>query len=155
VGTGPLNVRVGRVGRAHGLDGAFVVEHASADERWWRVGSHLLAAGAEVEVVLRRTSSGRPVVKLDKPVGRGTWLEVERERLPPTGADEFYVFELVGLEVVEENGGRLGNVAEVIPGVANDVLELDGGLLLPLVADCVVSIDLEARRIVIAEGFVA
>ena len=30
----------------------------------------------------------------------------------------------------------------VIPGIANDALELDGGVLLPMVEDCVRSVDL-------------
>jgi ribosomal 30S subunit maturation factor RimM len=42
----------------------------------------------------------------------------------------------------------------VVPGVANDVLELDTGLLLPLVEDCVRAVELDARRIVVAPGFV-
>jgi ribosomal 30S subunit maturation factor RimM len=41
----------------------------------------------------------------------------------------------------------------VVPGVANDVLELDSGLALPLVEDCVLAVDLEAGRIVVAPGF--
>jgi 16S rRNA processing protein RimM len=86
-------------------------------------------------------------------VARGTLLEVERDELPPTEEDEFYAFELVGLEVVEENGRVLGTVKAVTPGVANDVLELDGGVLLPMVEDCVRSVELDARRIVVAEGF--
>jgi len=43
----------------------------------------------------------------------------------------------------------------VTPGVANDVLELDDDLLLPMVEDCVREVDLDARRIVVAEGFAA
>jgi 16S rRNA processing protein RimM len=86
-------------------------------------------------------------------VARGALLEVERDELPPTEEDEFYAFELVGLEVVEENGRVLGTVKAVTPGVANDVLELDGGVLLPMVEDCVRSVELDARRIVVAEGF--
>jgi len=148
-----VRVRIGTVGRPHGLDGAFVVEHPSEDKRWWQVGARFLAAGEPVEVVVKRTSSGRPVVKLDKPVERGTVLEVERDELPPTGNDEYYVFELVGLDVVEENGRSLGRVKTVTPGVANDVLELDTDVLLPMVEDCVLQVDLDARRIVVAEGF--
>jgi ribosomal 30S subunit maturation factor RimM len=41
----------------------------------------------------------------------------------------------------------------VLPGVANDVLELDNGLLLPLVEDCVRDVDLVQRRVVVAPGF--
>jgi ribosomal 30S subunit maturation factor RimM len=44
-------------------------------------------------------------------------------------------------------------VAAVTPGVANDVLELDTNVLLPMIEDCIVSIDLDAKRIVVAEGF--
>jgi 16S rRNA processing protein RimM len=149
-----MRVRIGRVGRPHGIDGAFFVEQPSEDSSWWQVGSTFLADGEPVEVIVKRTSSGRPVVKLDKPVARGAWLEIEREQLPPTAEDEYYAFELVGLDVVEENGRALGAVRAVTPGVANDVLELDTDILLPMVEDCIKSIDLDARRVVVAEGFV-
>lgn len=148
-----MRVRIGKVGRPHGIDGGFFVEQPSADARWWKTGARFLAGGTPVEVVAHRTSSGRPVIKVEPPAARGALLEVEREALPPTEEDEYYAFELVGLEVVEETGRALGTVKAVAPGVANDVLELDGGVLLPMVEDCVRSIDLEARRIVVAEGF--
>jgi 16S rRNA processing protein RimM len=146
-------VRIGRVGRPHGLDGAFFVEQPSEDERWWRAGTRFVAGGDEVEVVAARRSSGRPVVKLDRPVARGTWLEVESARLPATGEDEFYVFQLVGLDVVEEPARPLGRVVGVVAGVANDVLELDSGRLLPLVDDCVRAVELDTGRILVAPGF--
>jgi hypothetical protein len=41
----------------------------------------------------------------------------------------------------------------VTPGPANDVLQLDSGLALPLVGACVADVDLERRRIVVAPGF--
>jgi 16S rRNA processing protein RimM len=93
------------------------------------------------------------VIKLNRDVARGALLEVEREELPATGEDEYYAFELVGLEVAEENGRTLGKVTAVTPGVANDVLELDTGVLLPMVEECVRQIDLGAGRIEVAAGF--
>ena len=148
-----MRIRIGKVGRPHGIDGAFFVEQPSDDTRWWKTGATFLAGGTPIEVVAHRTSSGRPVIKVEPPVERGALLEVERDDLPPTEEDEYYAFELVGLEVVEENGRALGTVKAVNPGVANDVLELDSGVLLPMVEECVRSIDLEAQRIVVAEGF--
>ena len=148
-----MRVRIGRVGRPHGLDGAFFVEQASEDERWWRVGTRFRAGADEVEVVGARRSSGRPVVRLDRSVPRGTWLEVQRDQLPVPDDGEYYVFQLVGLEVVEEGGRELGRVAGVAPGVANDVLELDSGRSLPMVEDCVRAVDLEAGRILVAPGY--
>jgi 16S rRNA processing protein RimM len=87
-------------------------------------------------------------------VERGTVLSVAREQLPPPGEDTFYVFQLVGLAVEEEGGHALGRVQDVAPGVANDVLELDSGHVLPLVEECVLEVDLEAGRVLVARGFV-
>jgi 16S rRNA processing protein RimM len=146
-------VVVGRVGRPHGLDGSFVVEDASVDNRWFEVGSRLLVGSDELEVIGARRAGGRPVIRLGGPAPRGVSLEVPREALPPTDKDEYYAFQLVGLEVLEEGDRPLGRVVAVVPGVANDALELDGGALLPLVGDCVRDIDLEAGRILVAPGF--
>ena len=78
---------------------------------------------------------------------------MQRSSLPPTSQDEYYVADLIGLEVVEEEGRSLGNVRDVANYAANDVLELDSGLLLPLVEDCVRQVDLAAGRIVVSRGF--
>jgi 16S rRNA processing protein RimM len=93
------------------------------------------------------------VTRLDRAAPRGAELAVPRDALPPKTEGEYYAFELVGLEVVEEGGRPLGRVAQVAPGVANDVLELDSGLALPLVDACVLEVDLERGRIVVAAGF--
>jgi len=147
-------VLVGRVGRAHGLDGSFVVEGASEAEERFAVGAELLAGADVVRVVERKRAGGRVVIRLDRPVARGTALQIRRADLPPAGdADSYYVFELVGLAVEEEGGRALGRVAEVVPAPANDVLELDSGLALPMVEACVREVDLERRRILVARGF--
>jgi 16S rRNA processing protein RimM len=146
-------VPIGRVGKPHGLDGSFVVEHASDDARWFATGSRLIVGGEPAVVVAAKVSGGRRVIRLDRETQRGSALEVERAELPATEEGEFYVFELVGLEVVEETGRSLGKVVSVAPGVANDALELEGGAMLPLVEDCVRDVDLAARRILVAPGF--
>ena len=148
-------VPVGRVGRPDGVDGSFFVEDPSEVEGRFARGAKLWADGSEAEIVVsKRGSGGRPVLKLDRAVGRGTTLSVPREQLPEPAADEYYVFQLVGLAVEEEGGRALGSVAEVHNGPANDSLELDSGHLLPLVAACVLEVDLAARRILVARGFV-
>jgi 16S rRNA processing protein RimM len=149
----PDRVVVGRVGKPHGLAGAFVVEDASEDPQRFAVGARLYAGGDAVEVVESKRSGGRRVIRLDRDAPRGAVLEIERDRLPPTKPGEYYVFQLVGLEVERVDGTTLGRVANVEPGVANDVLELESGLLLPLVEACVRQVDLDARRIVVEPGF--
>ena len=147
-------ILVGRVGRPHGLQGAFVVEHASDAPERFAVGAELLAGDERVRVEeAKRAGGGRLVVRLDRAVSRGTKLEVFRDELPPPDEGEYYVFQLVGLEVVEEGGRMLGRVQDVDSGIANDVLMLDSGLALPLVEACVRDVDLDGGRIVVAQGF--
>jgi 16S rRNA processing protein RimM len=147
-------VPVGRVGRPHGLDGSFFVEGPSERAEVFAVGAVLYVAGEPVKVVSsKRGSQGRPVVRLERRVDRGAELAVPRQSLPALGEDEYYAFQLVGLAVEVEGGRMVGRVSDVLEYPANDVLELDSGLSLPLVEACVRKVDIEHGRIVIAPGF--
>ena len=146
-------VDVGRVGRPHGRDGSFVVEDASDDPRRFEVGASLWVDGEVARVVSSKRAGGRPVIRLDREVDRGQALRVQVSDLPAPEADSYYVFQLVGLAVEEEGGRALGRVRQVEPGIANDILELDSGLSLPLHETCVLDVDLEGGRILVARGF--
>ena len=148
------DVVVGRVGRPHGVDGSFFVEGASEAPERFAVGATLLVDGEPAKVIVsKRGAGGRVVIKLDREAARGAALAVRRDELPEPEEDAYYVFQLVGLAVVEEGGRTLGAVAEVENGPANDALLLESGLLLPLVESCVLDVDLEQRRILVARGF--
>jgi len=148
-----MRVQVGRVGKPHGLAGAFFVEQASDDPDRFTVGAMLLVAGERAEVVESKRAGGRPVIRLDREVDRGAAIEIERSALPQPDEGEYYAFQLVGLEVQEEGGAILGRVVEISTNPANDVLELDTGLALPLVDACVQEVDLAAGRILVQSGF--
>ncbi|MDX6554662.1 MAG: rRNA processing protein RimM [Miltoncostaeaceae bacterium] len=88
----------------------------------------------------------------------GGAIQVPADRLPPLAdPDTLYVRELVGFAV--EAGGRpLGTVRSVIPGPANDVLEVAGEgepVLVPFTADAVTAIDRAARRIALRPDLLA
>jgi 16S rRNA processing protein RimM len=147
-------VVIGRVGRPHGLDGSFLVDHPSDDPRRFAVGATLVVAGDPAKVVLcRRAGRGRVAVKLDRAVPRGAQLCVRVADLPPPDPDAWYAFQLVGLRVEDADGTPLGEVVDVYPGVANDNVELDNGTLVPLIDDAVMKVDVTEGRIVIRSGF--
>ena len=150
-----MRVQVGRVGRPHGLEGAFVVEEASDDPERFAEGVTLLVDGERARIVESKRAGGRPVIRLDRNAARGAPIEVERSDLPEPEENEYYAFQLVGLAVEELGGRNLGRVTEVSSGPANDVLELDTGLALPLVDACVEEVDLDAGRILVQPGFSA
>jgi 16S rRNA processing protein RimM len=147
-------VPIGRVGRPHGLDGAFVVERASQDDRRWRVGATVLADGVPATITLTRKAGGsRRAIRLDRDVPRGTDLTIDASELPAPDPDSFYVFQLVGLDAIDEDGAPLGRVVEVHPGAANDNVELHDGRLVPLVEDAVREIDIEGGKLVVVRSF--
>ena len=149
----PETVFVGRVGKSHGLDGSFVVEDASEAAERFAVGAELLVGGEPARVVAAKQARGRPVIRLDRRVDRGSALEVPRDSLPEPDDGSYYVFQLVGAEALEEGGVSLGRVTDVAPGVANDVLVLDTGLALPMVEECIRQVDLAEGRILVAPGY--
>jgi 16S rRNA processing protein RimM len=147
-------VPIGRVGRPHGLDGAFVVERASEDDRRWRVGETVLVDGAPATITLsRRAGGGRRAIRLDREPPRGAELTVRDSDLPPPDPGSYYVFQLVGLEAVDDTGETLGRVVEVHTGAANDNAELEDGTLVPLVEDAVREVDLAGGRLVVVRSF--
>jgi 16S rRNA processing protein RimM len=81
---------------------------------------------------------------------RGAEIAVPREALPPTAENEFYQADLIGLEVLNRTGDRLGRVERIFGNAAHEVMSLrwEGGeRLIPFVAPVVDGIDLEARVI--------
>ncbi|MBK5934727.1 16S rRNA processing protein RimM [Rhodovulum imhoffii] len=84
---------------------------------------------------------------------RGIRLYAGREVLPALPEDEFYHTDLIGLEVIDTGGVRLGEVRAVHDHGAGDLLEIHGpGLgstvLLPFTNDCVPTVDLAAGRLI-------
>lgn len=85
-------------------------------------------------------------------------LLVTRKNAVRLAKDEYFVADLIGLEVRDEDGAKIGRLQDVIETGANDVydIELDDGrrLLLPAIRQCVLEVDIEAGyiRIHILEG---
>jgi 16S rRNA processing protein RimM len=86
---------------------------------------------------------------------RGLELFVARETMPAPGKNEYYHADLVGLSAMDEADRVIGTVSAIHNYGAGDVIEIsrgDGGtLLLPFAKDFVPVVDLEGRRVVIAE----
>ena len=150
-----MHVPVGRVGRPHGLDGAFVVEQGSDDPDRFGVGAELYADGISAKIIVsRRVGRGRHAIRLDRTVERGTTLTVLRTQLPALPEGEFYAFEIIGLRVEEVGGRQCGIVKDLLPGPANDNLELDDGTLVPMIEDAIAAIDPAEGVVVLNPGFI-
>lgn len=82
----------------------------------------------------------------------GGYLEVLREELLPLPSDSYYIFDVIGLSVLDASGLSLGKVTDVIQTGANDVYVVETGgkpLLIPALKKVVREIDLAGRRMVV------
>jgi 16S rRNA processing protein RimM len=150
-------LNAGRVGRPHGLDGSFHVTRPRG--MLLTLGGTLRIGDGVFEVVRRAGTDDRPILRLrgvDDRAGaealRGEDLFVERAAAPPLPAGEYWAEDLEGCIVVTADGRELGAVARLRPLPSCEALEV-GDLLVPMVGDAVLSVDIEARRIVVDPGF--
>lgn len=85
-------------------------------------------------------------------------LYVEREELGELPEGVYYIADLIGLDVVDENGEKIGVIADVFNTGANDIYDVkrEGkkNLLLPVIDEVVKEIDLEKKtvRVEMMEG---
>jgi 16S rRNA processing protein RimM len=78
----------------------------------------------------------------------GAELCVPESRLPPTDSGEFYWYQLIGLEVVNTEGQKLGTLEEIIETGSNDVYVVRRGrkeILVPAIEEVVRDVDLQRR----------
>lgn len=89
---------------------------------------------------------------------KGRKLFVTRKNAVKLQKDEYFIADLIGLKVIDEEKQLEGTLTDVLQTGANDVYDItltDGrNLLLPAIADCVLLVDLENKviKIHILEG---
>jgi 16S rRNA processing protein RimM len=144
-------LHAGRVGRPHGLDGSFhVVEPAP---QLLVLGGPIWVGERVTEVLRRAGTDARPILRVGLAADRtevealrGEQLRAPRDAAPALEDDEYWADDLVGCTVVA--GDRaLGTVKQLLAYPSCELLELEGGQLVPLVRDAITTIDLDARRI--------
>lgn len=74
-------------------------------------------------------------------------LYVTRKNAVRLQRDEYFIADLIGLKVQDEDGTELGTVKDVIETGANDVYEVEmadsRSLLLPAIKQCILNVDVE------------
>ena len=154
----PERVRVGTIGKPHGLDGSFRVADPCG---WWDFpkGSMVLVNGSPREVSKSRGDELAPLVQLagagDRTsceLLRGAALELTREQIPEPDDDFYFRFDMVGCTVEHADGTMLGTIDAVEDGVAHDQLVV-GEHRIPFVAVIVPTVDIPGRRMVLVDGW--
>jgi 16S rRNA processing protein RimM len=160
----PRFIAVGRITRAHGVNGEVAVLPLSQVPSRFEPGARVLAGEDQqrsLVVAAARPHRSRLLIRFDGVSDRdqaealqGMYLFVAAATSPELPAGEFWAHQLIGCAVSTVEGRSLGLVAEVIHTPANDVWVVrDEGAetLIPALRDVVSEVDLGAGRIVVRE----
>lgn len=170
-------VLVGYVSGAYGLNGWVRIKPYSSDagallhaKTWWLGNPETCAALRDVGMMQAKLHSGDVVAQLMGVAGReqaealkGAAVQISRSYFPPLADDEFYWVDLIGLEVENLQGERLGSVKDMMDNGAHPILrvlapELSGfdkapqEILIPFVDQFVKSVDQAANKITVDWG---
>ncbi len=77
-------------------------------------------------------------------------LLVTREDAVPLEEDEYFIADMIGMEVATEDGEAFGTLKDVIGTGANDVYVVEslryGDVLIPAIKECILSVDIEEKK---------
>lgn len=157
-------LRVGVISSTHGVRGEVKVYPTTDDAERFKALSEVLldnGKGTTVPLVIEKVGFFKNMVILkfegiddidEAAKYKGRDLLVTRENAVPLEEGEFFICDIIGSTVFEENGEEFGVLKDVLQTGANDVfvVERKGGkeVLLPCIDDCVKEIDVEGKRIV-------
>jgi 16S rRNA processing protein RimM len=160
----PRWVAVGRITRTHGVKGEVAVFPLSEVGSRFEEGSTLFLDEREdrpLTVAASRPHQQRLLVAFRgvedrtsaEPL-RGHYLFVPTSSAPQLPEGEYWAHELVGCDVLTEDGRPIGRIREVLHTQANDVWAADGAegeVLIPALKDVVREVDVGGRRVIVRE----
>ena len=77
-------------------------------------------------------------------------LLIKREDAVPLLEDEYFIADMLGMDVVTEDGAAFGILKDVIGTGANDVYVVEstehGEVLIPAIKKCILSVDIKNRK---------
>ncbi len=156
----PERIAVGRINGVWGLRGHVKVTALTSNPGRFAQGATLYVAGEPRRILDVVSPQGYPCIRFegypDRTAAealRGALIEIDEADIATLPEGEYYLHDLEGLEVVTAEGERIGRLKEVLTTGANDVYviarEARTDALIPAIADVVLSVDLEARRMTI------
>lgn len=159
---GSVYLAIGFLRRPHGVTGEMIMDlHTDFPERIKKGRKVYIGEKRETAALESVRAHGRGLlVRLrgyDTPESAGRfrnqWVYVKAEELPPLPEGQYYQYELIGLNVVNEDGAPLGKLTEILETGANDVYivqnEAGKEILLPAIPSVILKVDMDARTMTV------
>ena len=160
---GVFLVRIGKIVNTHGNRGEVkVYPLTDFPERYQSLEEVFLMTSSKPESLLIekvRFHKGCIIVKLkgynsisEAETLKGIEIAIPEKGVWPLGVDEYYHFQIIGLNVYTDEELYLGEVKEIFPTGSNDVYTVKKGrkeYLIPAIKEVIKEVDLERKRITI------
>lgn len=157
-------LQVGAITQTHGIKGEVKVFPTTDDaHRFKKLGKVTLDNGKErldmeiegvkffKQYVILKFKGYDSINEIEK--YKGARLLVTRENAVRLKKDEYFIADLIGLEVVTDEGEKFGTLTDVLVTGANDVYvvrrENGAEVLLPAIKECILQIDMEQNRMTV------
>jgi len=153
-------IKLGKITAPVGIKGEVrVYPYTDIPERFSQI-DELEIDGKYVEIENARYMKGMAVLKLscspDRNAAealRGKELFLDKDRLWDVPEDTYFVDELIGIQLFDEDAAYVGKLADVTHGAAQDiyVIEKPDGrrFMLPAVKEFIRDVDIEGRRMTV------
>ena len=157
-------LQVGVISSTHGVRGEVKVFPTTDDVTRFKKLKEVILVTEKTEKVLKITSvkffKQFAILKFDGidtlndvEVYKGASLFVDRKNAVKLQKDEYFIADLIDLEVVDEQENKLGTLIDVMQTGANDVyiVKNDEGkeLLFPAIKECILNIDFKAKKMTV------
>lgn len=158
----PRFLVIGQVGKAHGVRGEVrVIPQTDVPERFTWIDTIYIGDDEPQPVAVEGARLHKNFVLL-KLAGydsreaveqlRGQWLQLPEEEAIPLAEGEYFLYQLIGLEVFQDSGEQLGELVDVVETPANNVFVVQmptQQLLLPDTEEVVLEIDFDNGRMIV------
>lgn len=158
----PLFLVVGKIHHPHGLKGDVIMEVITDFPERLRAGVVVYVGDQHIPLTIHsRRKYGTDLLlnfaEYKNPESAAELTNklvfVRADDRPPLADGEYYQHQLLGLQVVSEEGQVLGNLVQILETGANDVYivqpETGSEVLLPAIPDVIKGVELENKRIII------
>ena len=155
-----MQLVVGRIGRAHGVQGEATVEVRTDDpDQRFAIGATLTIENDRVLTITNSRWHNQILLLTFAGITNRDQIEELRDQLLHSEVDtennspgEYHFQQLIGCQVKLENMKELGLVREIIQLPGQDLLAIDtpnGEVLIPMVKQIIISVDITAKLIVV------
>ena len=158
----PVFLTIGKLQRTHGVKGEILMDVLTDYPDRIKTGNTVFIGPQHHEYIINsvRTSGDKLLVSFtglsdcdQASILRNRYVFIKTEDAKSLTEGEFYHHEIIGMQVLNENGELIGSLTEILETGANDVYVVDAQngeeILLPAIHSVILSTDRNTRKMIV------